>query len=102
MKKSYLWNSLASAIGVLLYTGVVAWLLSNGQRLFGKVSNFLLPLFLLLLLIVSATVTGLLVLGRPLQLYLNNLKKEAVSLLLFTLAWLVLFAILVVLAILLL
>lgn len=101
MKKSdYFLKSLASAAGVFIYVSAVAWFLFNGQTIFGKASNFFMPLFLLLLLIISATITGLLVLGKPIHLYLNNLKKEAFILLSATLAWLILFAIAVAIALL--
>ncbi len=97
MKKSdYFLKSLLSAIGVLLYITAVAWLLFNGQRIFGEPRTFLMPLFMLLLFVISAATTGLLVLGKPIHLYLNGFKKEAFILFSITLAWLVLFAIVVV------
>jgi hypothetical protein len=46
---------------------------------------------MLLLFIISASVTGLLVLGKPIHLYLSGLKKEAFVLLFATTGWLVLF-----------
>ena len=79
------------AAGVFVYVAAVAWLMFNAQGIFGEQSGFLVPLFGLLLFIVSATITGLLVLGRPLQLYLDGLKTEAVTMLAATLAWLVAF-----------
>lgn len=97
MKKSaYLWKSFINALGVLVYTAVVSWLLFNGEDLFGATSSFLLPLFMLLLFVISAAITGLLVLGRPLHLYLSGLKKEAVTLLFATLAWILVFIIAIV------
>ncbi|HLA38956.1 MAG TPA: hypothetical protein VJ417_03120 [Candidatus Glassbacteria bacterium] len=95
-KSEYFLKSLVNAAGAFLYTAAVAWLLFHGQQIFGKPVNFLLPLFLLLLFVISASITGLLVLGKPIHLYMNNLKKEAFILLFSTLAWLILFAILVV------
>ena len=98
MKKSeYFLKSLVSAAGVFLYTSAVAWLMFNAHQIFGKPDNFLMPLFLLLLFVISASITGLLVLGRPIHLYMNDLKKEAFILLFSTLAWLIFFAFLVVL-----
>ncbi len=47
-----------------------------------------MPTALLLVFIVSATITGLLVLGRPIYLYLNNLRSEAVKLLIYTVIFL--------------
>lgn len=94
MKKSeYFTKSLISAVGTFLYVAAVAWLGFNNQAIFGKTNNFLMPLFILLLFVISASVTGLLVLGRPIQLYLNGFKKEALVLLFSTLAWLILFLI---------
>lgn len=97
MKNSeYFLKSFINALGVLIYTSAVAWLLFNNQTIFGQTSSFLMPLFVLLLLIISACLTGLLVLGKPVHLYLNGLKKAALVLLFSTLAWLVLFALAVV------
>jgi len=102
MKKSdFFLKSLVSAAGVLLYTSAVAWFLFNGQRFLGKPVNFLMPLFMLLLFVISASITGLLVLGRPIHLYMNGLKKEAFTLLFSTLGWLILFAIIILLILLL-
>ena len=95
-KGEYCWRSLIHAAGVLVYTTAVALLFFNGQRIFGHPHSFLLPLFMLLLLIISASVTGLLVLGKPITLYLGGLKREAFTLLFATLAWLVVFIVLVV------
>jgi hypothetical protein len=92
MKKSdYILKSLLSAAGVFVYVAAVAWLGFNSQAIFGKQINFLMPLFMLLLFVVSAAITGLLVLGKPIYLYLNGRKKEAITLLFATLTWLLVF-----------
>jgi len=92
MKKSdYFLKGLINAAGVFAYVSGVAWLGFNNQAIFGKQASFLMPLFVLLLFVISASVTGLLVLGKPIHLYLNGFKKEAFILLFATLAWLVLF-----------
>lgn len=97
MKKSeYFVKSLINAAGAFAYIAAVAWLLFNGEKIFGKAQNFAIPIFLLLLLVISATVTALLVLGKPASLYWSGLKKEGIVLLLCTLAWLVVFALSVV------
>jgi hypothetical protein len=102
MKKSdYLLKSFISAGGVLIYVSAVAWLGFNGQTIFGKQTDFLMPVFVLLLFVISASITGLLVLGKPIHLYLSGLKKEALTLLFATLAWLILFLIAVVIVLLL-
>jgi len=103
MKKSdYFLKSFLSAAGVFVYASAIAWLGFNSQAIFGnKPSSFLAPLFMLLLFVVSACITGLLVLGKPINLYLGGLKKEAFTLLFATLTWLVIFLVLVVLGLLL-
>ncbi len=102
MKKSdYFLKSLVNAAGVFVYVSAVAWILFDGQVIFGKASSFLMPLLLLLLFVVSASVTGLLVLGKPIHLYLSGLKKEAFTLLFATLGWLVVFFIAIVIVLLL-
>lgn len=78
-------RGIIDAIGVFLYTSAVAWLMFNGERFFGKATNFWMPVALLLLFVFSAAVTSLLVLGKPISLYLNGSKKEAAKLLLYTL-----------------
>ena len=70
-------HALGHAILVLLYTSGVAWILFNAQRLFGKVTSFWGPLALLMLFVVSATIVGTLVLGRPILLYLDGRKDAA-------------------------
>ena len=102
MKKSNnLLESFIIATGTLIYVSAVALLMSNGKNIFGESEDFLIPLFMLLLFVVSASITGLLVLGRPIHLYLNNFKKEAFRLLFSTLAWLILFLVAVVIVLLL-
>ncbi|MDD5098786.1 MAG: hypothetical protein PHP35_00360 [Candidatus Colwellbacteria bacterium] len=93
MKKStYIFKSFISAFGVFAYVFGVTMLLSNAESIFGnQQSEFFIPVFMLLLLIVSATITGLLVLGKPIQLYIAGLKKEALFMLSATVGWLVVF-----------
>ena len=90
-RRWYLVRGLAHASGVFVYAAGVAWLGFNSQRIFGKPGSFLVPLFVLLLFVISASVTGLLVLGKPIHLYLSGSRREAFVLLFVTLAWLVLF-----------
>ncbi|MEK9154676.1 MAG: hypothetical protein AAB596_01215 [Patescibacteria group bacterium] len=101
MKKyDYILKSLINASGVFVYVLIVAWVLFNAKEIFKEPAGLLIPIFMLLLLIISATITGLLVLGKPIYLYFNGLKKEAIILLFATLAWLVVFLIVVIIALL--
>ncbi len=76
--------ALADSLGVFLYVSGVAWFLFNAEKLFGKMQDFWGPTAMLLIFILSALVTGSLVLGRPIYLYLKGLKTESIKLLFYT------------------
>jgi len=86
-------HAFGHAVLVSLYTTGVAWLLFNAQRIFGKAPSFLIPLAVLMLFVVSATIVGTLVLGPPALLYFNGKKDEALKFFGYTVAWLVVFTI---------
>lgn len=88
-------HSFLHALGVFIYVGIVAWMMVNGERIFGKVNNALGPLMFLMLFVVSALITSSLVLGRPIYLYFEGRKKEGLELFFWTSAWLVLITILI-------
>jgi len=88
---SYLLKSFLNALGTFIYVCAIAWFLFNGKDFFGESKSFLIPVFMLLLFVISASLTGLLVLGEPIHLYMNNMKREAFMLLFATLGWLILF-----------
>ncbi len=89
------WYSLLHSLGVVLYITLVALLMSNGNRLFGKEDTILTSIAVLMLFTISAAVVGLLVFGRPIMWYLNGQKKEAVRFVLYTIGFLVIEAIIV-------
>ncbi len=89
------WYAMLHALGVLVYTSLVAWLMSSGEKIFGQMNNFWGPTAILMLFVLSAAVVGALVLGKPIMLYLDGHKKTAVHLLLMTIGWLFLMTILV-------
>ena len=76
-----------SVAGVLVYVMLVSWLMTNGDKLFGKMDGYIGPVAFLMLFVFSVAVTGLLVLGRPAYLFLSGEKAEAVKLFFYTLAW---------------
>lgn len=90
MEKSKLvfW-AIADALGIFVYASAVAFVMFDGQALFGQIDNFTGPLMILLLFVVSAVITGTLFLGRPIYLFLNNFKKEGIQLFFYTLVSLV-------------
>lgn len=89
--------SFLSASGVFVYISLIAWFFSNAQAIFGNIPepNVLIPVFMLLLFVISASITGLVVLGRPIHLYLSGQKKEAFILLFTTIAWLIVFLLII-------
>ncbi|MDD3888009.1 MAG: hypothetical protein PHN19_04495 [Patescibacteria group bacterium] len=87
--------SLLNALCVCVYVLLVSFIMYNGNTLFGKEDNFLMPIAFLLLFVFSAALTGTLVLGRPIMFYLDNKKNEAVRLFFYTLGWIFIFMIFV-------
>ena len=90
MKKSQnIGRSFLHSAGVVVYVTCVSVFLGNAAKIFNNEENhFAIPVFMMLLLVISASVTGLLVLGKPVSLYLDGQKKEAWTFLFYTLAWL--------------
>jgi hypothetical protein len=84
-----------NAFGVAAYIVIVSFILRNAEKIFGKMDNFFSPVAFLLLFVLSAAITGTLTLGRPIWLYLENCKTEAVKLFFYTLGWLFVFTFLV-------
>ncbi|MDD5291540.1 MAG: hypothetical protein PHZ04_05605 [Patescibacteria group bacterium] len=82
------WQSLLYSIGVLAYVVVVALVIRNGEKLFGKADTFWSPIAFLMLFIFSALITSSLVLGRPIYLYFDGKKEEAVRLFFCNIIWL--------------
>ncbi len=81
-----------NALGTALYITIVGSLFFYAPQLFGGTKDtVLIPIAMLLLFVLSASTTGLLVLGRPILWYLDGKKKEAISLLITTLGFLFLF-----------
>lgn len=84
-QKIWLWSA-ANAVGVFAYVMLVVLVMTNGEKIFGEMENYWGPVTFLLLFVFSALVCGLLVFGRPVYLWFDNAKKEAVKMLLFTVA----------------
>lgn len=87
--KASLRNSLCTAA----YVVIVAVIIYNAEKVFGTMKNIIGPIAFLLLFVTSAAITGFLVLGQPIMLYLDNQKHEAVRLFIYTAAWLFVFTI---------
>lgn len=96
MKRSELiLKSFLGAAGTVIYITLLAVLGNKTQGLFGNEPNFLIPIFMITLFVVSACLTGFMVLGKPIRMYLDGLKKEAVIMFGATVAWLALFLLII-------
>jgi len=78
-------------LGVLVYIIGVALLMQNAERIFGTMNNVLGPITFLLLFTLSALVVGGLLLTKPIMLYLDGKKKEAMMMLFTCIGWLATF-----------
>jgi hypothetical protein len=81
------------AVGVAAYVAGVAGLITYSKNIFGETqSGILMGIAMLLLLVVSAAITGSLIFARPITWYLNGNKKESIKLALLTIAFIALIA----------
>lgn len=85
MKKENLikWGAINS-FGVFVYVLLVTVFMNQANNWFGREDQFITPAAVLMLFVFSALVTGGLILGKPIMLYLDGEKKSAVKLLFFT------------------
>ena len=75
-------QALLNSAGTVLYVIAVALFMYYGTLIkIGRSNSILVPIALLLLFVLSASVTGYLMLSKPAQMYLDGKKKEALSLL---------------------
>ncbi|MCC6934208.1 MAG: hypothetical protein IT406_00730 [Candidatus Yanofskybacteria bacterium] len=88
MSSSITKNAIGNAVATAAYVVLIALFFSHAERIFGPEDpkTFLIPTVMLLLLVLSAAITGFLVFGRPVMWYIDGRKKEAIILLGQTLA----------------
>jgi hypothetical protein len=79
---------LLHSVLVVAYISLIALLLNKGEKLFGDGKSVIIPIFMLLLLVLSAAIMGILIFGKPVMLYLDGMKKEAIKLLFYTVGFL--------------
>ena len=82
-----------NSVGTFVYIVLVVSLIFSMRVFSGQKDNIIIPVAMLLLFVCSASITGFLVFGKPLMLYIDGKKKEAVSLLVHTIAMLALITI---------
>lgn len=92
-------HAATNALITTAYIVLVALFLSNAERIFDQAEpkTILIPILMLLLLVFSAALTGTFVFGRPVMWYLEGKKKEALSLLVYTLGFLFIFTVITIL-----
>jgi len=86
-KKEVIKNAFINSLGTAIYIVVLVFLISSldGSVIDGEKETLLTPIFILTLFIFSATLTGFLVLGRPILWYWDGKKKDAIRLFSYTL-----------------
>jgi hypothetical protein len=72
------------SVGTAAYIILVVSFIFSLQIFSSKEDNIIIPIAMLLLFVCSAAITGFLVFGKPVMLYMDGKKKEAVSLLVYT------------------
>ncbi len=88
--KSLLKRALVNALGTAVYIMLIASFMFFLQSSFSDQEDTILTVVSALLLFVcSATITGFLVFGKPAMLYVDGKKKEALTLLGYTIGMLV-------------
>ncbi len=89
MNKKILKYSLVHAFLATAYIFCVAVFVFCADKII-KIDNvpFFGPVIVLLLLVLSAAIMGILIFGKPVLLYLDNQKKDALTLLFSTVGWL--------------
>jgi hypothetical protein len=86
MDRNVLKRAIINAGATAVYLTIVGLFMANANNLFGKEDKFLTPVVVLLLLVLSASVTGSLLFGQPAMWYVDGRKKPALQLLGATLA----------------
>jgi hypothetical protein len=85
------------ATGLVFYCGLVGLIMWQGNSWFGPATNFLGPVLLLVLFVISALACALIGLGYPLILFWDEKKtKDALKLVTYTVAWLALYLFLII------
>lgn len=87
LNKKLLLRSFAHAVMAYAYIcGIAAFFNLGVEKMFKNVPEFFAPIIILSLLVLSAAIMAILVFGKPVLLYLDNQKKEALTMLFYTLS----------------
>jgi hypothetical protein len=77
-------KAIINAFGTLLYIILIVSFIFSLQHFQKMEDTIFIPIAMLMLFVCSAAITGFLVFGKPVMLYLDGKKKEALSLLGYT------------------
>ncbi|OGI63363.1 hypothetical protein A2818_01485 [Candidatus Nomurabacteria bacterium RIFCSPHIGHO2_01_FULL_40_12] len=96
-KNEILKRAFLDAFGVAVYVIGFVYFGNNLEEWFDAVQkNWLAPAFMIILFIISACVTASLVLLKPILLFIEGARKEAVHLFVYTLGFLIILALVLV------
>lgn len=90
-------NAALNALGVGAYILVIAYVMNKIQNFLPNMPEYLAAVTMLMLFVFSAALTGYLVLGKPILLYIDGHKKDALTTFGYTLACLFVLVILAIL-----
>ena len=82
------------AVGELIYIFLVVLFMRNANRILGNDQNIVSTISFLLLVVLSASVSGALIFGKPVLLFMEGKKKESITFFAYTLGWIILFLLL--------
>ncbi|MEK6898582.1 MAG: hypothetical protein AABW79_00615 [Nanoarchaeota archaeon] len=86
-------RAILNSLGTTAYILLVVSFIFSLQTFSSEPDTILIPIAMLLLFVCSAAITGFLVLGKPVMLYLDGKKNDAVWLLGYTIGMLFLITI---------
>ncbi len=91
MNRIWKWALLNSLLTTLYVYAIGLFIFYAGSIKLGKANVFLAPIALLMLFVFSAGLTSFLVLGKPVLMYIDGKKKEAIYLLVYTFLFMFIF-----------
>ncbi|MFA6130824.1 MAG: hypothetical protein WC730_00990 [Patescibacteria group bacterium] len=80
-------HSFLHALLLTSYIVLVVLVLFNAEAWFGDMNTILGPMAFLMLLVLSVAISGVLMFGKPILMYLDNKKTEAIRFFGYTILW---------------
>ncbi|MFA5061795.1 MAG: hypothetical protein WC526_01465 [Patescibacteria group bacterium] len=91
MDKKLLGRSFIHALLAFAYIFCIGLFFNHAEQIFPREPDILIPVVMLLLFVLSAAIMGILIFGKPVMMYLDNQKKDALKLLGYTVGWIAFF-----------